>query len=254
MKDYTKDGVTYCGKCNEPKEKILYVGDKSLRPHLMCKCEREAKQKQEAEDKKIQALAKIDKNRQICFESEEQMKFTFASDDQTNEISKVAINYADKFKELNNVGLVFYGSVGTGKTFSACCIANALIDKGYFCKVTTFPKIVNELHDTFKKQEYIDNLISYDLLVIDDLASERRSEYMDEMVTNIIDSRYRNGKPVIITTNLTAEEMVYSEDINRQRIYSRLYEMCIFYEVKGNDRRIKKQKEFEKILGGLKND
>ena len=90
------------------------------------------------------------------------------------------------------------------------------------------------------------------LLVIDDLASERRTEYMDEMVTNVIDSRYRNGKPVIITTNLTADEMVYSEDVNRQRIYSRLYEMCVFYEVKGDDRRKSKQKDFKNILEELK--
>ena len=252
MKDFKKNGVTYCGKCKEPKEKILYVGDKTIRPHCMCKCEREEVKKREAEEQKLKQYERIQRNRQICFESEEQMTATFENDDGINEISKIAKNYADKFEELNNTGLVFYGSVGTGKTFSACCIANALIDKGYKVLVTNFPKIVNELHDTFKKQEYIDRLVSFDLLIIDDLASERRTEYMDEMVTNVIDSRYRNGKPVIITTNLTAQEMEYTEDVNRQRVYSRLYEMCMFYEVKGTDRRVNKQEQFKDILGELK--
>lgn len=255
MKDYTKDGITYCGKCNEPKEKILLDGyGATIKPHIMCKCEREEEEARKSEEERRRFKEEIERSRQVCFESKEQMKFTFEKDDKSNEISKIAKNYADKFEELKNTGLVFYGTVGTGKTFSACCIANELIDRGYTCLVTTFPKIVNEMQSTFNKQEYIDRLIDFDLLIIDDLASERRTEYMDEMVMNVIDSRYRNGKPVIITTNLTAEEMEYTEDMNRKRIYSRLYEMCIFYEVKGNDRRMSKQKEYKKILEELKNE
>lgn len=254
MKDFTKDGITYCGKCKEPKEKILYIGNKTIKPHCMCKCEREKAKKREAEELKIKNLKKIEQNRNICFESPEQMAFTFESDDKLNELSTIARNYVDKFEELNNTGLVLYGSVGTGKTFIACCIANALIDKGYTCLITNFPKIVNELQGTFEKQKYIDRLVEFDLLIIDDLASERKTEFMNEMVTNVIDSRYRNGKPVIITTNLTAQEMEYSEDVNRQRIYSRLYEMCMFYQVKGKDRRVNKQVEYKNILEELKND
>lgn len=259
MSDYKKDGVLYCGTCNKPKEKKLTVLGKDIFIGQMCDCKKAEEEKhkakieeQRAKDEKARRQEIIEHNRKKCFESQEQMNYTFDNDDNKNEISKIAKNYADKFEELNDTGLVLYGSVGTGKTYSACCIANALIDKGYKVLVTNFPKIANELQSTFEKQEYIDNLVGFDLLVIDDLASERRTEYMDEMVTNVIDSRYRNGKPVIITTNLTADEMVYSEDVNRQRIYSRLYEMCVFYEVKGDDRRKSKQKDFKNILEELK--
>lgn len=261
MDDYTKDGVLHCGTCNKPKERILTVLGKDIHIDKMCDCEnaeyekRQAElEKQHAHDEKIKRQKMIEKNRDKCFESEEQKEYTFANDDKANDISQVAKNYVDNFEELNGLGLLLYGSVGTGKTFSACCIANALIDKGYTCLVTNFPKIVNELQGTFEKQEYIDKLVGFDILVIDDLASERRTEFMDEMVTNIIDSRYRNKKPVIITTNLKAGDMVSSDDVNRQRIYSRLYEMCYPYETKGEDRRKNKRKNIkEKYKGVLEN-
>ena len=93
------------------------------------------------------------------------------------------------------------------------------------------------------KQNYIDNLNNFDLLVIDDLASERDTEYMGEIVQNIIDSRYRAGLPLIITTNLTSEELKKPLEIRKKRIYSRLFEMCYPIEVKGKDRRKQKLRE-----------
>jgi len=73
---------------------------------------------------------------------------------------------------------------------------------------------------------------------------------MGEIVQNIIDSRYRSGKPLIVTTNLTGEELQNPADIRKQRTYSRLYEMCIPFCVKGNDRR---QKKLRSDYAGVKN-
>ena len=103
------------------------------------------------------------------------------------------------------------------------------------------------------KQEYIDGLNQFDLLVIDDLASERDTEYMGEIVQNIIDSRYRSNLPLIITTNLTSDELKHPSTIRKERIYSRLFEMCVPVEVKGSDRRkeklINNYREFKEMLG-----
>ena len=103
------------------------------------------------------------------------------------------------------------------------------------------------------KQEYMDSLDKFDLIVIDDLASERDTEYMGEMVQSIIDARYRAGKPLIVTTNLTSAELKRPSDIRKERIYSRLFEMCIPVEVIGKDRRKEKLKrdyvEFGDVLG-----
>lgn len=151
-------------------------------------------------------------------------------------------------------GLLFFGTVGTGKTFHAACIANALIDKGYPCLVTNFARLVNTLQGMYEgKQQYIDSLNKFDLLVLDDLAAERDTDYMNEIVQNIVDSRYRAGLPTIVTTNLTADELKNPADIRKARTYSRLLEMTFPVEVKGADRRKAKlasdYNEFSDLLG-----
>ena len=64
------------------------------------------------------------------------------------------------------------------------------------------------------------------LLIIDDFGMERGTEYGLEQVYNVIDSRYRSRKPLIVTTNLTLEELQHPEDTAHARIYDRLLEMC----------------------------
>ena len=73
--------------------------------------------------------------------------------------------------------------------------------------------------------------------MIDDFAMERSTEYVNEIVYNVIDSRYRSGKPLIVTTNLSKKDLDNPPDIDNERIYSRIKEMCFPVEVKGTDRR-----------------
>lgn len=78
---------------------------------------------------------------------------------------------------------------------------------------------------------------------------------MSEIVMNVIDSRYRSKKPIIVTTNLTSEEIKNPTDVSKQRIYSRLLEMCYPVEVKGTDHRKRKLKDdFESIKNMLEGD
>ena len=182
------------------------------------------------------------------------MQWTFANDDMENEqITKAMKRYVDNFPELKRQGkgLLLYGSVGRGKTYAACEVANALIDKGYSVLVTNFSRVLNTLQSTFEKQEYIDSLNKFALLVIDDLGIERSTEFAKEQVYNIIDSRYRAGLPLIITTNLTSDELKHPNEMRKQRIYSRLFEMCMPLEVAGADRRKQKLKEEYGTLGNL---
>jgi DNA replication protein DnaC len=195
--------------------------------------------------------------RKIGFPESEMANWRFENDDMAKpKISHVMHNYAgnfDKMKERGK-GLLLYGNVGTGKSFHAACIVNDLIDKGYPCMMTNFARLVNTIQGMFEgKQDYIDRLNKFDLLVIDDLSAERDTEYMNEIVFNIIDSRYRAGLPLIITTNLTSDEIKHPADVKKQRTYSRLLEMTIPVEVNGADRRRKKlvndYAEFSDILG-----
>jgi len=138
----------------------------------------------------------------------------------------------------DNIGLLLWGNVGTGKTFFAACIANYLINLGVPVLMTNFIKLTNALTGFDEdKNAYIRSLNNYKLLIIDDLGAERQSDYMLEQVYNIIDSRYKNQQPIIITTNLSLSEIKNPSDIKYSRIYSRILEMCVPIKFDGADRR-----------------
>ena len=181
---------------------------------------------------------------------------TFEKDDKLNpELSNAFEKYVENFTTMRDrgQGLLLFGKVGCGKTYYAAAIANALLDRGYSVRFTNFARIANELGATFDKQDIFDELNSYSLLVLDDLAAERKTEYMAEVVYNVIDARYRAGLPVIITTNLTRNELLRPETITERRIYDRILEKCAAVEVKNENRRQKdlgkSQKEMREILG-----
>ena len=126
-----------------------------------------------------------------------------------------------------NVGLLLWGGVGTGKSYTAGCIANALMEQEVAVCMTNFARIMNELNSTFAgRNEVVDKLCSYPLLVIDDFGMERGTEYALEQIYNTIDSRYRSRKPLIVTTNLTLTELKNPQDTAHARIYDRLLELC----------------------------
>ena len=255
--DYLVDGLLYCGKCKTPKQVRVNLFGEERTPMCLCQCAKARLDAEEEEQRLREFKEKIKSLRRMGFPDSEMDKWTFDRDDRSNEkISTIAQRYVDNFAEMKErrKGLLFYGSVGTGKTFISACIANALIEKGYPCLVTNFARLTNTLSGMYEgKQSYIDGLNKFELIVIDDLGSERETEYMGEIVQNIIDSRYRSGLPLIITTNLTADELKHPVEIRKQRIYSRLFEMCVPIEVKGRDRRKEKLKEdykdLEDILG-----
>lgn len=88
--------------------------------------------------------------------------------------------------------------------------------------------ILNELNNSFSgRNEVVDRLCRYPLLIIDDFGMERGTEYALEQIYNIVDSRYRSRKPLIVTTNLTLDEIRHPQDIAHARIYDRLLEMCV---------------------------
>ena len=190
----------------------------------------------------------------ICFNGSSLKYCTFENSDDS-QYMQIARNYADHFREFKEKGkgLLFYGNVGTGKSHLAACIANRLIDKGYKVLMTNFATIINQLQASFDgRKEYIDSLNRYALLVLDDLGAERNTEYMQEQVFNIIDSRYLSRLPMIVTTNLTANELKKPDNIGAGRIYDRILERCHPVEVSGISMRQKKIKEdfqeMEKIL------
>ena len=254
--DYFKDGVLYCGKCNTPKQAIVAYAGKVFKPRCLCLCEQRKVNAEEELQKRVdherivsELKLQLDPTLRNC---------TFEIDDGANsKVSSIAKNFVKHFDEMKRrgKGLLLYGTVGTGKTFISACICNALMEKEIPCYFTSLSMIVHKMHGAYSVDihRFINDLCSYPLLVIDDFASERDTEYMDEMVQMVVDQLYKEGKSIIVTTNLTAKELKNPIDIKKERLYSRLLEMCIPVEVKGNDRRKAKLKneyeELEELLG-----
>lgn len=239
--DYIKDDLLFCGKCHTPKQIEVVICGKAVRPYCLCKCGEEEEKAKQEKIREIFRKEEIERNRHSGFLDVDMIGCTFDEDDEANpKVSDIARRYVEHFDLMfrKGKGLLFLGNAGTGKSFMAACIANALIDQGYKCLMTNFPRIINELTGLYEgKQQYIDSLNNYDLLIIDDLAIERDTEYTAEIIQNVIDSRYRANKPLILTTNLTKAEFENPKNVRKERLFSRLYEMCLPVPVTGKDRR-----------------
>ena len=146
----------------------------------------------------------------------------------------------EKAKE-QNLGLLLWGGVGTGKTYIAACIANALIEQKVPVLMTNFSKVLNQMGAMYSEDryKYISDFSKFPLLIIDDLGVERSTEYVREQIFAIIDERYKANLPLIVTTNLTIYELSDPKDVADARIYSRLLEMCAPIQIRGSDRRQK---------------
>lgn len=177
--------------------------------------------------------------------------WTFEHDNGRNPQTETARFYVESWETMQaeNIGYLFWGGVGTGKSYLAACIANALMEKEVAVRMTNFATILNDLAASFEgRNEYISRLCSYPLLILDDFGMERGTEYGLEQVYSVIDSRYRSGKPLIATTNLTLEELQHPQDTPHARIYDRLTSMCAPVRFTGsNFRKETAQEKLERL-------
>jgi DNA replication protein DnaC len=237
------DGLMMCGKCNSRKQHRVEILGAMRTVYIMCDCRREAVEaeeayyQQQAVRRRTEALA-----REACTFGHDTawQQATFALDDGGNpEASTLCREYVASFASMRetNTGLLFVGPVGTGKSFLAGCVANALLEKGVSVGVTSLPQILYHMRD-FSKRGVLERLQEYDLLVIDDLGTERETTYAAEQVFQVIDARLRTRKPVLVTTNLDPAAMREAKDTMHQRVYDRVLEMCpVQVTLKGRSRR-----------------
>ncbi|HFH9277747.1 TPA: ATP-binding protein [Streptococcus agalactiae] len=246
--DIERNGHIYCKVCDKRVDgELLDLGFTKFIPRIKCECEI----KRDKENAEREILTRISSLKRDCFSSPNQHQYTFERFlNEKGQAYKVAYNYAKSFEQMkeDNVGLLFYGDVGSGKTYLACSIANELIEREQVkVKIMNLSQVINQIQESAFKldsNEIINNLSNIPLLILDDLGIERDTSYAREQVYNIINSRYLKGRPTIFTTNLSLEIIQNPNiDLEYQRIYSRILEMTIPVKVTGEDFRRKIQQE-----------
>ncbi|MCS7204261.1 MAG: ATP-binding protein [Leptospiraceae bacterium] len=156
-----------------------------------------------------------------------------------------------KEKRGNQYGLYLYGNTGTGKTFLACIILNELIRlyqvRVRYAKISR--DIIGKIRDSFNPQsEYYgegrkieEELANVEVLVIDDFGVQRETPWVNNVLYDLIDTRYEKNLLTILTSN---EPMEAWKEISNGRIYSRLKEMCLEIQLNADDYRLKKSKSY----------
>ncbi|MGD9567599.1 MAG: ATP-binding protein [Sedimentibacter sp.] len=156
-------------------------------------------------------------------------------------ILEISEDFCSNFYDTN-MNLLLYGGTGLGKTFMCNCIASALLSKEisvlYQTAFSLFEIVEN--HKFNKQNELDDNKINYnmifecDLLIIDDLGTEVSNSFTNAELFNIINERLITNKKVIISTNLSLEQL---RDTYSERITSRVFNHFVPLKFYGEDLR-----------------
>lgn len=266
---YDSEGFLVCGKCHTRRQVEVNMPDLKAVPFdpkkkvrvkmpVSCRCRAERRYQEEQmlqQDKDMRAMEAL-KRQSLMDKRLRDVSFDLFRKTNDNAYNlKLCLRYANHFDEMlaKNQGLLFYGGVGTGKTFAAACIANHLLNQRIPVIMTSFVKLLESMQGFSEDDSaLIARLNRAKLLIIDDLGAERSTDYALEKVYDIVDSRYRAKLPIILTTNLSMTELKESTDIRYTRIYDRIFEMCYPMQFKGQSwRKVEAARRFDAMKNFL---
>lgn len=200
------------------------------------------KELKEKRDRELKKLIDINTRTSGMPEKFKRRKFdTFKVTKENDKAFRTCKAYAERFDELSKReqnGLAIIGPIGTGKTHLAASIANALLQTGK--RVICMPSVdmLAKIRATYKEDgnddEIMNDLKTADLLIIDDLGKEKATEWTSQTIYSIINARYENERPTVITTNYTLKNLVdrmtpsgSQDSITAAAAVDRLFETCI---------------------------
>ena len=201
---YEKEVLAYCPVCGEAN-KIRTTRDDGFSYVFgrACECTRRKEEEKAKMDRFYLAKDRQDR----CFDSAEMKSWTFENQEGIPEKAlHAAQNYVAEFERMldSGAGLLLYGPVGTGKTYTAACICNEVIQNGRTARMTTLPMIIAEMQDQFSS----------------------RNEILQRL--NRVDRR-----PLIVTTNMTLDMLTKPQDMFQRRMFDRILSVCYPVEVAG---------------------
>lgn len=226
-----EDGLLHCGVCGEPVQQVVEELKNFLPGGIaprQCLCMREKFRLEREQREQEKARERVARLQQLGFADPAYMRHTFDKDNGSSPKAREAAQwYVDNYHSLRaeGKGLMFMGDTGTGKTFYACCIANALIRKGVPVWVTTMQPLLRKAGDFSAADGVFNQIKSIDLLVLDDFGTSQNSARNLDLMFEIIDARVRSGLPLIVTTNLCAADL-NNAPLEQKRIFSRIKALC----------------------------
>lgn len=259
---YDGDGVLCCTACARPRETTVRFFNRGRPVRMLCDCGCAKKKHEDRLNRNRRDL-----NRAECFssyrgsysfKSPRAYEYTFENDNgELPELSAYFENYCEAFDSFRrqNKGLLLRGPVGTGKSYFAACIANRLIDLGYTVKMVNVRHAVDDIINGayVSRNSFIESLNRYDLLILDDLAAEHHNDYAWSYVYSLIDSRCESGKPMIVTTNLSADELKNPAKVQDMRVYDRLFKCTVPVEInRPSLRRQELKNSYPRVMSILK--
>lgn len=165
-----------------------------------------------------------------------------------------AKSYVDHFDSVDSEGLIIWGMPGNGKSHLGAAIAHGVKNKDKTVVFQTVPELLERIRSTFNSKNkdtekgIMEALLHCDLLILDDIGSEKISDWVLDVMFRIVDGRYRQKRPIVYTTNLNPKELEFQ--LNK-RIYDRMLETSIIIENQGTSyRREIAQQRFERMRNG----